>query len=85
MIFFDREARARPVRFQFLSIPLFFAVGGIAMGVLWWMIRLGNFSNYLTIGIGLVVIGAVFGFVVALHHRFMPVGTLRKTGESLSP
>jgi len=43
---------------------------------LWWLIGLGNFSNYLTIGVGLIGIGLVFGFVVVLHYRFMPVGNL---------
>jgi hypothetical protein len=38
--------------------------------------RLGNFSNYLMISLGLTVIGLIFGIAVALHYRFMPVGGL---------
>jgi len=76
IVFFDREDRTRPFKVQFLTVPAFFAVGGIAMAVLWWMIRLGNFSNYLNIGLGLTLLGFVFGFVVSLHYRFMPTGRL---------
>ena len=76
IVFFDREERAKPVRLQFLTVPAFFAVGGIVMAALWWKIRLGNFSNYLNIGIGLTVIGFVFGLLVSLHFRFMPTGKL---------
>lgn len=81
ILFADRAQRARPLRWQFLVVPAFFGIGGIAMGVLWWSIRLGNFSNYLNITVGLVVLGTVFGFGVATHHRFMPVGELKETGQ----
>jgi hypothetical protein len=76
ILFFDRVERPKPLKMQFVAVPFFFALGGAAMAVLWWMTRLGNFSNYLNIGIGLAVIGAIFGFVVAVHYRFMPVGRL---------
>ena len=81
IVFFDRAARPKPLKMQFLAVPLFFAVGGVAMAVLWWMIRLGNFSNYLYIGVGLVIIGTIFGLVVATHYRFMPVGELKVSGS----
>jgi len=76
IVFRTREDRPRRVRFGFIAIPAFFAAGGVAMSVLWWAIGLGNFSNYLSIGVALAVIGAVFGLVVALHLRYMPVGHL---------
>ncbi len=76
IIFYNREAQPRKFRYQFLTIPIFFAVGGVVMSVLWWMIRLGNFSDYFRVGVGLTIIGAIFGLVVALHYRFMPVGHL---------
>jgi hypothetical protein len=83
IVFFDREARPLTVRLQFVTVPLFFAAGGAVTGVLWWAIGLGNFSNYLVIGSGLTIVGAVFGLAVALHHRLMPVGNLKTSGESL--
>ena len=76
IIFSTREDKPRKFRLQFATIPAFFAVGGSAAGVLFWLIRLGNFPNYLTIGLALTAIGFVFGIVVAMHYRFMPVGHL---------
>lgn len=83
ILFFDRESRAKSFKFQFVVIPLFFAVGGIVMAFLWWMIGLGNFANYVNIGIGLTGIGLVFGLVVALHLRFMTTGKLREFDRKL--
>ena len=77
IVFFTREDKPRKFRLQFVKIPAFFAAGGAAMGTLFWMGGLGNFPNYLHIGITLVVIGAVFGLVVSTHYRFMPVGHLQ--------
>lgn len=76
VLIYDRSERPRRSRFQFLSFPVFFAAGGAIMGVLWWTIRLGNFSNYLTIGAGLAGFGFVFGLIFALHYRHMPIGKL---------
>jgi hypothetical protein len=81
IVFFDRAERPTPLRMQFVVIPLFFAVGGAAMAFLWWSIGLGNFSNYVNIGIGLVIIGAVFGALVAVQYRFMPVGGLKDSAS----
>lgn len=80
IVFRTREEKPRRMPYQFLTVPAFFALGGVAMALLWWAIGLGNFSNYLRIGIGLVLLGAVFGLVVAVHYRFMPVGHLENGG-----
>ena len=76
IIFSTREDKPRKFRLQFLTIPAFFAIGGVAAGIFAWLIRLGNFPNYLTIGLALTAIGFVFGVVVAVHYRMMPVGHL---------
>ncbi len=76
ILFYNRVDQPRRFRFQFLSIPAFFAAGGALMGVLWWMLRLGNLPNYLTIGAGLAAFGFVFGLLFALHYRYMPTGDL---------
>lgn len=81
IVYWTREEKPRKFGYQFLTIPAFFAAGGVAMGVLWWFIGLGNFSNYLLITGGLVLLGFVFGVVVAVHYRFMPVGHLRSGDE----
>lgn len=79
LILFNRENKPRKFRYQYVAIPLFFAGGGVAMGVLWWMIDLGNFSDYFRVGLGLTIIGAIFGLIVAVHYRSMPVGHLTST------
>jgi hypothetical protein len=76
ILFYTRTERPRKFRLQFLLIPLFFGSGGVVVGLIWWFIGLGNFSNYLTISAGLVVLGFVFGLVFAVHYRYMPVGHL---------
>lgn len=83
IIFFKRTQRTQKLPLQFIAIPLFFAVGGAGMGVLWKLIGLGNFSNYLYIGAGLTGIGLVFGAVVATHFRFMRVGPVQLSTEEL--
>jgi hypothetical protein len=57
IFFFSREEKPRQFRYQWIAIPVFFAVGGVVMAFLWWMIGLGNFSNYFRVGYGLTLIG----------------------------
>ena len=81
IVFWDRKDRPRAFNSVFLWVPAFFAAGGVVMAVLWRLIRLGNFSNYLNVGFGLTIIGAIFGLIVAVHYRFMPAGHLRTDDE----
>ena len=53
------------------------------MGFLWWMLGLGNFSNYLYIGALLAGFGFIFGLVFALHYRLMRVGELGSADDTL--
>lgn len=76
IIFFTRRSRTRKFRLQFILIPLAFGVGGVAFGILAWSIRLGNLPNYVATTGVLAGLGAVFGFVVAVHYWLMPTGTL---------
>lgn len=76
IVFQTREDKARRFSWLFVKFPAFFGASGIPMGILWWAIGLGNFNDYLKITGGLMLLGAVFGFAVALHYRFMPVGHL---------
>jgi len=79
IIFQTRSDKPFKFPYQLVAIPLFFAVGGFVMGGIWKLIGLGAFSNYLTISVGLAVIGLIFGIVVAMHYRFMPVGNLKES------
>lgn len=83
IIFYNRGEKTRSLPMQFVSIPVFFALGGVAMAGLWAFIGLGNFANYFRVGMILTVAGLFFGLIVAAHYRFMPVGSLEKTSESL--
>ena len=83
ILFAKRNERTRNVPMQFLSVPLFFAFGGVGMGVIWWMIRLGNFPNYLAVGAFLAGFGFVFGLAVALHYKFMRIGELESVDDTL--
>ena len=69
------------MKLELVWLPLLFAVGGAFVAVIWWSIRLGNFQNYFKVGAFLTVGGLIFGLAVTLHHRFMKVGELEKTGE----
>jgi hypothetical protein len=83
LIFRTRVDRPSSSLRKFIYIPAFFAAGGAAVSIVWWLIRLGNFSNYLYIGSVLTLGGLIFGLVIALHYRYMPVGRLREKREAL--
>ncbi|MBK9165465.1 MAG: hypothetical protein IPM21_16455 [Acidobacteria bacterium] len=76
IIFRDREWRTNADWKRMAGIVIFFAAGGVPMGILWYWIGLGNFPNYLRITGILVGLGFVFGVLVAFHYRLMPVGRL---------
>jgi hypothetical protein len=82
ILFYSRSEKPRRFRFQYVVMPMFFASGGAIMGVLWWMIRLGNLPNYLTVTVGLAAFGFVFGLLFAAHYRFMPTGDLSGVNEA---
>ncbi len=76
ILFGTRSYPAKPFRFGNLAFPVFFGLGGIPVGLIWWLMKLGNFTNYLKVTAILIVIGALFGALVAIHHRYMRVGAL---------
>lgn len=76
IIFYTRKERTRRFKLQLVLIPLAFSFGGILCGLFAWSIRLGNLPNYFRTTLVLVLLGAVFGLVVAVHYWMMPVGAL---------
>ena len=81
ILFYKRAEKANFFKFEYAWLPAFFALGGAAMAGLWAFIRLGNFRNYLFVAFVLTISGFVFGLVVAVHHRFMNVGRLKKSTD----
>ncbi|MDM7922153.1 MAG: hypothetical protein QUS14_07610, partial [Pyrinomonadaceae bacterium] len=76
ILFWTRKEKPARSRMQWITIPGFFAAGGVVMGIIWKLMGLGNFPDYLKITGLLVAMGFVFGLVVTLHYRMMPVGKL---------
>ena len=81
VFFGKRGGKSGFIKNEFVWLPLLFAAGGAFVGTIWWLIRLGNFTNYFNIGVGLTIGGLLFGILVTLHHRFMKTGELEKSGE----
>jgi hypothetical protein len=81
VLFQKREAKANIFKYELIWLPVLFAVGGAGVAGIWAMIRLGNFRNYWIIALYLAVGGLMFGLVAAIHHKFMPIGDLKKTSE----
>lgn len=81
ILFDKRTEKAAFMKNEFVWLPILFGFGGILLAVIAWLIGLGNASNYFNIGVFMTVAGLIFGFFVTLHHRFMKVGALEKSGE----
>jgi uncharacterized membrane protein YecN with MAPEG domain len=76
IFFIGRRDKINPFKYEFVWLPLLGAVGGMSVGLLFYAIRLGNFSNYLNVSLILAAAGFIFGIFMAIHHRFMSVGEL---------
>lgn len=72
-----RAGRPRRLRYGLLVIPAMFAAGGAALGAVFRAEGIGNFESYTKVGVVLAVVGLMFGFIVAMHYRFMPIGPIR--------
>lgn len=83
LLFRTRIERPGGSLVPFVMIPAFLSAGGAAISVVWWMLRLGNFPNYLKIGGILAVGGLIFGLIVACHYHLMPAGRLTERRETL--
>ena len=81
ILFHKRSEKAVFLKYEFIWLPILFAFGGIFAASFGWLIRLGNAPDYFNIGVVLSIAGLIFGIFVTLHHRFMKVGALEKSGE----
>lgn len=76
IIFAKRTQNAQGVPKALILLPLAFGLGGVAMAVLFWLGRVGNLNNYVSVGGIMAGMGLVFGLIVALHLKYMKVGEL---------
>jgi len=81
ILFAKRVEKASFMKYEFIWLPLLFGFGGLILGVIWYLLGLGNFRNYINISLILAALSLVFGAIVALHHRFMKSGALEKSNE----
>ncbi len=81
ILFDKRSEKSAFMKYEFVWLPILFAFGGIFAAFFAWLIRLGNAPNYFNVGVFLTFAALAFGFLVTLHHRFMKVGPLEKSGE----
>ena len=74
-IFFSKNRRkVNLFKYEAVWVPLLGAFGGLMVGIIFKLILLGNFQNYLNVTLILSGAGFVFGMFVCLHHRFMRIG-----------
>lgn len=83
ILFAKRVQPTRKLPKQMILVPVVFAIGGVLMAGLWAYIGLGNFRSYWMIAGLLSGVGLVFGFLVALHLRFMRVGELQNVDGTI--
>jgi len=81
VLFSKRTEKARFMKFEYVWLPALFTVGGLALGIFWYLLGLGDFRYYLYVSLILGGMGLIFGIAVTVHHRFMKVGELEKPGE----
>lgn len=76
ILFQKRGHESYKLPMQFALLPLLCALGGAAAGIVFWSLSIGNLPNYLSVTGILAVLGLAFGFLAALHLRFMKIGPL---------
>lgn len=82
VLFADRVARATAPSRLLVLLPLMCAAGGAATASLFIALAVANLNRRpIPVLIGLTAAGLVFGFVCAVHHRFMRVGPVQEVGE----
>lgn len=84
-IFFSpRKVKSDFPKLEFLWLPLLCAGGGLAVAMLFVTVGVGNLHKHAVPTIlGLSFGGFIFGLICTIHHKFMVVGRLAKTSESI--
>lgn len=81
IFFIKRRERVNPFKYEFIWLPVLGALGGTAVGIIFYSIRLGNFPNYLNVTLFLSAAGLLFGLFMTIHHRFMRVGDVKAADD----
>lgn len=77
VLFFDRAARARTFKLEFVWLPLLFAAGGAFAASFFAYFGVANIDRqFLPVLLVLSIAGFVFGLICAVHHRFMPTSAI---------
>lgn len=79
LIFGRRPQNAEFAGIEFAALPAIFGFGGAVLGLVARMFAIGSLAGYMKMIVFLTLAGAVFGFMVAVHHRFMRVGPTEST------
>ena len=74
IFFSDGKTKVNLFSYELIWLPILGAFSGSFAGLIFKLIRLGNFSNYVTVTLILSGMGFLFGIFMAIHHRFMRVG-----------
>lgn len=84
ILFFERKSKSDFFKLEFVWLPVLFVLGGGAMFLSLALLSIGNISTeHIRLLLILSVVGGIFGFFVALHHKFMRVGDLEIDKEKL--
>jgi hypothetical protein len=82
ILFGGRGEKSRVFPMELIGLPILFAIGGAVLTGFFALLGVANIhQRVLPVMLLLAGAGAVFGFFVALHHKFMRVGEIEKSPE----
>jgi hypothetical protein len=84
IVFSKRERRAELPRLEFLWLPCLFALAGAGLTTFFAWAHVANIQNkFAPVLLAVSASGFVFGLICSLHHKFMPIGSLKKPAGSI--
>lgn len=84
LFFAKREGRTQLPKLELLWLPCLFALGGAGAASFFAYFGVANIhQRFLPVLLFLTVAGFIFGLICSLHHKFMKVGSLEKSADSV--
>lgn len=84
IVFGKNTVKANVLRYGSALIPVLVAAGGVLMAGIFYLTGIADlYRRPVMLFAVLPILGLVFGIFVAVHHRFMRVGPLEKSTDSL--